>query len=99
MIESLSGGDPPLTVTPDQTTLEDLGDGKVRVIIVQAAGGPTVEDITAAAEQPTFLTSMAEQLDDTVDFDSLPATVTVVVAPPLPSASPFPPPTTAPPPE
>ena len=95
MISSFAAGSPPVTVTAEQMTLEDLGSSKVGVTIVQATGGPTAEDITAAAEQPTFLTSMGEELGEVVKFDVPPATVTVVVASPPPpmSPSPSPPPT------
>ncbi|EOD21376.1 hypothetical protein EMIHUDRAFT_241277 [Emiliania huxleyi CCMP1516] len=76
VISSFAATDPPVTVTAEQMTLEDLGDSKVRVTIVQAEGGPTVEDLTAAAEQPAFLTRMAVELEVAeVSFDLPPATI------------------------
>jgi len=87
VIDSLAAADPSVLVSAEQVTLGILGDSKVRVTIVQAEDGPAAEDITAAAKQPTFLTSMATELGETVSFDVPPATVPAVVAPP-PSASP-----------
>ena len=87
VIKSFADGSPPVTVTAEQMTLEDLGSSKVGVTIVQATGGPTAEDITAAAEQPTVRPSMGEELGEVVEFDVPPATVPAVGAPP-PSASP-----------
>ena len=96
LIDSFATCDPPVIVSAEQMTLEDLGDDKVQATIVQAEGGPAAEDITAAAEQLAFLTRMAEQLGvANVGFDAPPVTVTVVVAPPPPSASPSPPPPSA----
>jgi len=78
-----------VTVTAEQMTLEDLGSNKVRVTIVQAEGGPTAENITAAAEQPVFLTRMAVELGVAeVSFALPPATIAVTVAPPPPLSSP-----------
>ena len=57
-IKSFANGDPPVTVTAEQMALEDLGDSTVRVTIVQAEGGPTAQDITAAATLPAFLAIM-----------------------------------------
>jgi len=91
VISSFAATDPPVTVTAEQMTLEDLGDSRVRVTIVQAEGGPTVEDITAAAEQPAFLTRIAVELEVAeVSFDLPPATIAVIVAPPPPSPTPPP---------
>ena len=74
-----------MTVTAEQMTLEDLGDSKVRVTIVQAEGGPAAEAITASAKQPTFLESVATELSvPKVYYDTAPATISVTVAPPPP---------------
>mmetsp|Transcript_42453 Transcript_42453/g.136841 ORF Transcript_42453/g.136841 Transcript_42453/m.136841 type:complete len:261 (+) Transcript_42453:255-1037(+) len=62
VIKSFATGSPPVTVTAEQMTLEDLGDSRVRVTIVQAEGGPAAEAITASAKQPTFLESVATEL-------------------------------------
>ena len=84
VIDSLAASDPPVNVTAEQMTLEVLESSIVSVIIVQAAGGPTAEQITAAASQPAFLTSMTKELNETVAFGQRPITITVVVAPPPP---------------
>ncbi|EOD36073.1 hypothetical protein EMIHUDRAFT_226937 [Emiliania huxleyi CCMP1516] len=78
LIDSFATCDPPVIVSAEHMTLEDLGDDKVQATIVQAEGGPAAEDITAAAEQLAFLTRMAEQLGVAkVGFDAPPVTVTV----------------------
>ena len=69
MIDSLAASDPPVNVTAEQMTLEVLESNTVSATIVQAAGGPTAEEITAAASQPAFLTSMTKELNKTVAFD------------------------------
>ena len=68
-IKSFANGEPPVTVTAEQMALEDLGDSTVRVTIVQAEGGPTAQDITAAATLPAFLASMAEELGAPVGME------------------------------
>jgi len=72
-------------VMAEQVTAEVLATGIsgsiVQVTIVEAAGGPTAEDITAAAVQPTFVESMAEELGMLVEFEETPTTVKVIVSP------------------
>ena len=98
-IKSFANGEPPVTVTAEQMALEDLGDSTVRVTIVQAEGGPTAQDITAAATLPAFLASMAEELGAPVGMEEEPTTISITVLyKPPPSASPSPPPPSAPPP-
>ncbi|EOD15411.1 hypothetical protein EMIHUDRAFT_211614 [Emiliania huxleyi CCMP1516] len=58
-------------ITAEQITLEDLGDNTVLVTIVQAAVGPSADDITASALQPSFLASMSEELGTTVGITSV----------------------------
>jgi len=85
VIKSFATGSPPVTVTAEQMTLEDLGDSRVRVTIVQAEGGPAAEAITASAKQPTFLESVATELSvPKVYYDTAPVTISVTVAPPPP---------------
>ncbi|EOD33070.1 hypothetical protein EMIHUDRAFT_455896 [Emiliania huxleyi CCMP1516] len=84
VIESFASGDPAVIITAEQLILEDLGDSKLQVTIVQvtvrhAADGPTAEAITAAANKTAFLKRVAEELEAEVAFGVLPSTVVVVV--------------------
>ena len=104
VIESFASGDPAVIITAEQLILEDLGDSKLQVTIVQvtvmhAADGPTAEAITAAANKTAFLKRVAEELEAEVAFGVLPSTVVVVVTtlPTSPSVMLSPPP--APPPD
>lgn len=92
VIDSFANGSPPLTLAPDQVLVEYIENRTVLVTILQTEGGPTASDITAAAENPVFLTNVAADLNvDEVFFELPPTTTEVIVAPPPPSPPPIPP--------
>ena len=89
-------------VTAAQVTLLDLGNGMIKVTIVQEEAGPTAEMVTEAAEEPIFLVTMEKDLGTPVDFAVEPTTdvIIVVAAPPSPPSPPPPsPPPPSPPPD
>jgi len=89
-------------VTAAQITLLDLGNGMIKVTILQDGAGPTAEMVTEAAEEPIFLETMEKDLGTPVDFAVEPTTdvIIVVSAPPSPPSPPPPsPPPPSPPPD
>ena len=62
-------------ITLQQMVLEDLGDYRLEVTILPAAGGATAEEITAAAVDTSFLDRLRDILGVSVEFSAPPAVV------------------------
>ena len=88
-------------LSADQVTLEAGFGLEVPVTIVEVEGGPTAVQITAAASEDTFLSTLSDEFGSTVAFSVAPTTtVAIVPAPPPPSprspSEPSPPPPRSP---
>ena len=94
VIDSFATLASPVTVTSEQIALEDLGDDKVRVTIVPAAGQTAAEIKTAATatnnDQIEFLVTLGAKLGSgrSATFDEPPVEIPIGPPPSSPPSSP-----------